>query len=153
MNKRDSWFLWIIFPSIPFAVLQPVTTGPLIFALLLKPMSLASQSLGILTKDAGKTPWLGYSIPDWFNDCLEDSNKIYQDVDVTNTDLETPVRKLRAFLACSVIFCIFQVIASCLYVWYNYLDIRRRQQHSTTDNYEKVAKVNEDPEARFYNNQ
>ena len=71
MNKRD---LWILIPTIipPLWYCHPITTGPLTFFLILKPMSLAYQAIGMLSPtEDGKTPWLGYDVPDWFNSCLE----------------------------------------------------------------------------------
>ena len=72
MNRRDLWIIVIGSVGVvpPVAFIYPILTGPLIVGLLLKPMILAGQSVSILSEQAS----IGYSLPPWFNSCLEPAN-------------------------------------------------------------------------------
>ena len=54
-------------------------------------------------------------------------------------DLDTPVRKLRAFLAIGIIFCILQVFSTFFYVQTAYFSCRDKNEEMTEDNYFKEA--------------
>lgn len=53
---------------------QPISVGPALIFLLLKPMYLASQAISVLEEGVA----IGYTIPDWFNSCLDESSQIVQ---------------------------------------------------------------------------
>ena len=75
MNKRDLWIL-VLSVNPCFVLIQPILSGPLNFFLLLKPMSLAFETLRSI--DPTENGWLGYKVPEWFNECLDDSAKIQE---------------------------------------------------------------------------
>ena len=142
MNVRD---LWILVPSVvfPLWITHPFLLGPLTVSLLIKPMILASETISILT-DSSSSAQLGYKVPEYWNDCLEDSSQIPSQVETRS--LDTEVRKLRAFLACGIIFTIFTGFS--IISWCVLLCCRKPND----DDYEKVPDDDKtpDPEAKFY---
>jgi len=61
----------------PVTIFQPVALGPITIGLLMRPMYLASQ----LISEMEELFWVDeYSIPDWFNSCVEESSQIVQDI-------------------------------------------------------------------------
>ena len=109
MNKRDMLIVASTFVlPCSFFVFQPFLLGPLTFFLLLKPMILASQTISILT--GSSSTQLGYVVPAYFNSCLEESSQISSQVEPMSS-FDTEVRKLRAFLVCSIIFTVFTCFA------------------------------------------
>lgn len=112
MNIRDTWIL--VLGVIP-PCFMPFIPGPVIFILLMKPLSLAAQTLRLANQDSIE-PFV-HATPDWINSCLDSQNAFGEEItpfSITDPDYNDRVRQLRSFVACGIIYCFFILFSSGL---------------------------------------
>ena len=114
INNRKGWVLYPMVPII-FLPLHPIVLGPLNVGLMLRPIQLANQIIGMLESEDPFGNSAAAAIPPWFNSCLEQTSQVPLTAESFAYDGADEIHSLRVFAAIATVFSVFTCLSVCVF--------------------------------------